>query len=93
MKPLWITRFALSAGITLSEWDGHVGEWGQVRATRYEKAADFQGSFVLGFDAHATLVEAQEAAEKMRLERVEKLKKQLAKFESMSFKGPGVRVG
>lgn len=86
MKSLWISKYALSDGIKVADWDGKVTEYGYVFPHGY------CAGFELGSDAHESEEEAKKAAEKKRLAKIASLKKQLAKLEAISFTGSPTEV-
>lgn len=78
---IWISRYALSDGITEHECDPP-NERGQVfPGTPF---ASYYG-FTLGKDAHASKEDAVKAAESQRKKKIASLRKQLAKLEAMTF--------
>lgn len=78
-KTVWISRYALSNGIT-----EHNAEIRDARAYPGAPFASFAG-FTLGKDAHETREAAVEAAEKQRIKKIASVKKQLAKLEKLTF--------
>lgn len=79
-QKVWITKYALSGGIKEHEAEIRDGV-----AYPGEPFMSFTG-FRLGKDAHQTIEAAIAVAEKMRAQKIESVKKQLAKLESMRFK-------
>lgn len=79
---IWISKYALSSGITVHEVvqekvsDGYV-----------YPGPPFAGyvGFKIGKDAHTTYEDAVKAAEVARLKRIASVRKLLAKLEKMSF--------
>ena len=80
MKTYWLTKYALSKGIT--------AELGELLAGHKTslKVADYYGYFHLGKDAFETEQEAKTVAEVMRTKKIASLKKSIAKLEQMEFK-------
>lgn len=79
---VWISKYALSGGITEHECDPPEG----VRPYVYpgKPFASFTG-FLLGSDAHTSREEAVVAAEAARKKKIASIQKQLAKLEKMTF--------
>ena len=76
---VWISKYALSTGITKHE-------------AKVERGYVYQGApfmsyvgFRLGTEAHETVEGAIAAAEAMRIKKIASLKKHLGKLEKMSF--------
>jgi hypothetical protein len=84
-KYLWVSKYALTTGITKHEWDGRVSGNGIVTPDLDNRL----WTLFLGTDVHETEQEAIEHAEKMRLRKIESIKKQLAKLEKLTFKKEG----
>ena len=76
---IWISKYALSAGITKHD--------AEVKYGSAYPGAPFMSyvSFKLGKDAHETLEGAVRAAEAQRVKKIAALKKQIAKLEKMRF--------
>jgi hypothetical protein len=78
---IWISKYALSGGITEHECEGPDG------ADCVYPGAPFMNyiGFKMGRDAHATKEDAVKAAEAARIKKVAALKKQIAKLEKTVF--------
>lgn len=78
---VWISKYALSSGITKHE--------AKIERGYAYPGAPFMSyaSFKLGTEAHDTVEGAIAAAEAMRIKKIASLKKQIAKLEKMSFEG------
>jgi len=78
-QKVWITKYALSAGITEHE--------AEIRDGKAFPGAPFMSytSFKMGRDAHLTREEAVAAAHSARKEKIASLKKQMAKLEELKF--------
>ena len=77
---VWITKYALSSGIT--EHD--------VKTTHDDSMISyvlghFQYAYGEGKEWHKSFAGAQARAEKMRLEKIESLRKSIAKMEAIRF--------
>lgn len=79
---IWISKYALSGGITEHECDPPAEGGTYVRLG--EPFAMFV-YFTLGRDAHTTREEAAKAAEAARVKKIASVRKQLAKLEALSF--------
>ena len=79
---IWISKYALSGGIT-----EHECEPPKEGSYYVCPGAPFMGfvSFALGKTAHATREEAVKAAEVLRVKKIAGVRKQLAKLEKLSF--------
>lgn len=79
---IWISKYALSAGIT-----EHECEAPKEGSDRVYPGAPFMAfyGFTLGKDAHDTREGAVAAAEKMRKRKVASVRKQLQRLEDMTF--------
>lgn len=78
-KKVWVTKYALSAGIT-----EHMAEIKDGAAYPGAPFASFIG-FTMGKDAHETREAAVAAAEKQRQKKIASVKKQLAALEKLAF--------
>ncbi len=78
---VWISKYALSGGITEHECDGPT-EFGFVYPGK--PFMSYVG-FRMGSDAHDTREAAEKAAEAMRKKKIASIRKQLAKLEAMTF--------
>lgn len=76
---VWITKYALSAGIE-EVFGDQSGDMIVDRSNGYGRYFHTEGR-----DWHRTKEEALAKAEKMRTERIASLKKQIDKLEKMSF--------
>jgi len=75
---MWISKYALTAGIEKAE--------GKLTDSDYFcKSSDYWTSFKVGRDAHATLEEANAAAEAARVKKIKSLKKQIEALEKLQF--------
>lgn len=79
---VWVSKYALSDGISERDVVGGVTEAGYV----YLKGLWL--GFKLGRDAHASITEAQAAAEKMRLKKIASLEMQIKKLQALKFDVP-----
>ena len=79
---IWISKYALSRGITEHECDPPEGESYYIYPGK--PFASFVG-FELGKDAHTNQKWASEAAETARIKRIAALRKQLVRLEKMVF--------
>ena len=79
MEPIWVSRYALTAGIKKLDWDGRISEHGYV----FPKGMCLSAK--LGVDAHITESGAKAAAEKLRIRKIASLKKTIGKLEAMCF--------
>ena len=77
---MWISKYALTAGIT--EESGEI-----VRSHHDYFSTGPHGFYRIGKDAHHTRVEAEKAAEAMRIKKIASLKKQVKVLETLSFSG------
>lgn len=79
---VWISKYALSGGITEHDCEPPEGEDRYVRP-----GAPFMSyvSFKLGAEAHETREEAVKAAHAARVKKIASLHKQIAKLEKMTF--------
>lgn len=75
---MWISKYALTAGIEKA--DGKVSEAGYF----YKNSGSYSG-FKVGRDAHATLDEANAAAEAARVKKIKSLKKQIEALGKLQF--------
>lgn len=78
---MWVSRYALSNG-KVSQREGRISDHWFVLNYQYLR---------IGVDAHYTESEAINAAEQRRVKKVASLRKQIAKFEKMSFKSEAKR--
>ena len=76
---VWISKYALSAGIT--KHDAKISNGYAYPGAPFMSYVGFK----LGKDAHDTEEGAIRAAEAMRIKKIAALKKQIAKLESMRF--------
>lgn len=74
---MWITSYALTAGIEVRE--------GRVSDGFFHPEGRTFSYFRVGRDAHPTMEEAVKAAELARQKKIASLKKQLAKLEKLNF--------
>lgn len=75
---MWISKYALTAGIEKAD--------GEIRNSGYfHKSSWPWPSFKVGRDAHATLEEANAAAEAARVKKIKSLKKQIEALEKLQF--------
>jgi hypothetical protein len=79
---VWITKYALSGGITEHECE----------PPREGNSCVFPGNpffsftaFKLGTEAHTSLEEAVKFAEKMRMKKIAAMRRQIEKLEAMKF--------
>ena len=79
---VWVTKYALTTGIEKHESSTTFSD-DMIRVRPEEGGID---QFFHGNDWYKTEKAAKERAEEMRLKKIVSLKKQLKKFESMSFK-------
>lgn len=78
----WLSKYALSGGIK----EVNVTEKNLSHANpEYVYPDEYYIGFKVRKDIHATYEEAVDAAEKMRLKKIENLKKQVANFERLRF--------
>ncbi len=77
----WVTKYALTTGIEKHESSTTFSD-GMIRVRPEEGGLD---QFFHGKDWHKTEKAANERAEEMRLKKILSLKKQLKRYESMSF--------
>jgi hypothetical protein len=79
---IWISKYALSGGIT-----EHECEPPKDGSAYVYPGKPFAGyvSFTLGRDAHTTPEEAAKAADASRVKKIASIRKQLAKLEKMVF--------
>lgn len=78
---IWISKYALSGGITEHECDPPKDGSYYV----YPRGETEYVSFKLGRDAHATPEEAAQAAEAARVKKIASMRKQIAKLEKLTF--------
>lgn len=81
---IWVTKYALTKGILEAD-DGEICEIvpkGMIRS----KCLGGGHTYFHKPDWHESKEEADEQAEKMRLKKLESLKKQIKKLESLNFK-------
>jgi hypothetical protein len=79
---VWISKYALSEGITEHECDPPNGGDNRV----FPGAPFFEfTSFKLGSEAHLSKEDAERAAEAARLKKIASLRKQIAKLEKLTF--------
>ena len=78
---VWITKYALTAGIKEIEVE-HSDDFPDIVSVHGHNAC-YCGE---GLDWHRTYEAAVARAEEMRLKKIESIKKQLAKYEKMRFK-------
>jgi len=81
---VFVTKYALTQGILEVEVEGEPTQGGMVISVPQsgEYKDYFHGE---GKDWHRTLDAAREQAEKMRIAKIESLKKSLTKFERLKF--------
>ena len=79
MKKIWISKYALSTGISCHDWDGKISEHG------YVFPQGLWSSQKLGTDAYLTQGEAIARAEKMRVAKIAALAKSIKKIEALRF--------
>lgn len=79
---IWISKYALSSGITEHECDPPKN--GSDRVYPGEPFAGYV-SFTLGHDAHATREDAAKAADAVRIKKIASMRKQISKLEKLSF--------
>jgi len=78
---VWITKYALSKGIFEAEAESSfTPRMAKITSPNWPKWPYFHGE-----EWHTTKEAAVKKAEKMRLARIESLKKQIAKLEKMKF--------
>lgn len=75
---MWISKYALTAGIEKA--DGKVSDSGY-----FHKSSGYWTGFKVGRDAHATLEDANAAAEAARVKKIKSLKKQIEALEKLQF--------
>jgi len=73
---VWVSKWALGKGI--EECDADVS---------HGYASFNYSHFRMGIDAHLTLSDAIDAAEKARIKKIASLRKQLVKLEALRFTG------
>lgn len=78
-KSYWLTKYALSDGITAVDVDHEPSEYGYVTPKGYWV------SFKVGKDIHDTEAAAKKAAAAMRVKKIASLKKQIAALEKLEF--------
>jgi hypothetical protein len=79
---IWISKYALSGGIT--EHECAPPEQGESSVYPGKPFAEFYG-FKLGTEAHTSRAEAVVAAEAARVKKIASLRAQIAKLEKLSF--------
>lgn len=79
---IWISKYALSSGIT--EHECEPPRDGGAYVYPGDPFTDYT-SFTLGRDAHTTQPEAVKAAEAARVKKIDSLRKQIAKLENLTF--------
>lgn len=77
---LWVTKYALTDGITENQTDGEVSEHG------YMSVKGMWSSLKLGKDAHESREAAIDRARTMQANKIASLRKQITKLEKMEFK-------
>jgi hypothetical protein len=82
MRKVWISKYALSNGVTEHECELCDADKGYVYPGK--PFAAFY-SFKLGTDAHLSLEDALAAAERARIKKIAMLRKQIHKLEELSF--------
>ena len=83
MTKIWISKYALSTGISCHDWDGKISEHG------YVSPRGLWTSQKLGASAHLTQGEAIARAEKMRIAKIAALAKSIKKMEALRFTSDG----
>ena len=78
-QKVWITKYALSDGV--AEYEAEIRGGSAYPGSPF---MSFTG-FVMGKDAHETREAAMAVAEKMRVQKIASVKKQLAKLENLRF--------
>ena len=79
MTKIWISKYALTTGISCHDWDE------KITSTKYVSPAGSWHSFKFGSEAHLTEAEAIVTAEKMRIKKIASLKKRLTRIEALRF--------
>ena len=77
---VWVTKYALSKGIT--EYECRPKSTDSTRV--YPVEFSWTG-FTIGRDAHTTKKEALQEAEKMRVKKILSLRRQIEKLEKLKF--------
>ena len=83
MNKIWISKYALSTGISCHDWDGKISEHG------YVSPQGLWTSQKLGTGAYLTQGEAIAAAEKMRSAKIAALTKSIEKMKALRFTSDG----
>lgn len=78
---VFLTKYALSSGIEEVELTREF----KVDNMKFVYVKDKHGSYKIGSEAFFTKEDAIKQAEKMRLKKIESLKKQIKKLESLKF--------
>jgi len=80
-ETMWVTKYALSGGIAKKEGDRSRSD------SEYFRVEGEYNLYRIGRDCFQTRAAAEVRAEAMRKDRIESLKKQIAKLEKLSFTG------
>lgn len=82
MKKIYVTKYCLTDGIRIYDWDEKISEIGYVYPEVENK---YFFSFRFARDAFITREEAVQDCEKRRKKKIELLQKQIARIENLNF--------